>query len=293
MKKIGMIGIGLMGHGIASNLVKKGQTLTVLEHPGNQPLDGLKAAGAKSVATVAELAADADVLILCVTGTPQVEAVLQGEGGQPGVLKSMRPGTIIIDCSTAVPASTERMAKLVHDAGGRFVDSPMTRTPKEAAEGRLNLLVGGEKALYEEVLPILSCFAENITYSGPVGSGHIMKLLHNYVSLGTLTLIAEAAASAKRLGIDTETFVQVLEQGGGHGAALTRIKPYLLSGDAGNMRFSISNAHKDLGYYNQMTEDAKLDNTIAAAVMETLGEAKEQGDPNGFLPEMATRIAAR
>jgi 3-hydroxyisobutyrate dehydrogenase-like beta-hydroxyacid dehydrogenase len=290
MKKIGMIGIGLMGHGIASNLVKKGQSLTVLEHPGNQPLDGLKAAGATSVNTPKELAAQVDVLILCVTGTPQVEAVLTGDDG---VLKGMRPGTIIIDCSTAVPASTERMAKLVHDAGGRFVDSPMTRTPKEAAEGRLNLLVGGDKSLFEEVRPILACFAENITYSGPVGSGHIMKLLHNYVSLGTLTLIAEAAATAKRLGIDTETFVQVLEQGGGHGAALTRIKPYLLSGDAGNMRFSISNAHKDLGYYNQMTEDAKLDNTIAEAVMETLGEAKEQGDPNGFLPEMATRIAAR
>ena len=293
MKKIGMIGIGLMGHGIASNLVKKGQSLTVLEHPGNQPLDGLMAAGATSVKTPKELAAQVDVLILCVTGTPQVEAVLKGEKGDDGVLAGMRPGTIIIDCSTAVPASTERMAKLVHDAGGRFVDSPMTRTPKEAAEGRLNLLVGGDKALFEEVRPILACFAENITYSGPVGAGHIMKLLHNYVSLGALTLIAEAAAAAKRLGIDTETFVQVLEQGGGHGAALTRIKPYLLSGDAGNMRFSISNAHKDLGYYNQMTEDAKLDNTIAAAVMETLGEAKEQGDPNGFLPEMATRIAAR
>lgn len=290
MKKIGMIGIGLMGHGIASNLVKKGQTLTVLEHPGNQPLDGLKAQGVASVNTPRDLAAQVDVLILCVTGTPQVEAVLTGDDG---VLKSMHPGLIVIDCSTAVPASTERMAKLVHDAGGRFVDSPMTRTPKEAAEGRLNLLVGGDKALFDEVRPILACFAENITYSGPVGAGHIMKLLHNYVSLGTLTLIAEAAASAKRLGIDTETFVQVLEQGGGHGAALTRIKPYLLSGDAGNMRFSISNAHKDLGYYNQMTEDAKLDNTIAAAVMETLGEAKEQGDPNGFLPEMATRIADR
>jgi len=290
MKKIGMIGIGLMGHGIAINLAKKGNPLIVLEHPGNQPIDDLKALGVTTVTTPRELAGQVDVVILCVTGTPQVEAVLTGDDG---VLKGMRAGTIIIDCSTAVPTSTERMAKLVQDAGGRFVDSPMTRTPKEAAEGRLNLLVGGEKALFDEVHPILACFAENITYSGPVGSGHIMKLLHNYVSLGALTLIAEAAASAKRLGIDTETFVQVLEQGGGHGAALTRIKPYLLSGDAGNMRFSIANAHKDLGYYNQMTEDAKLDNTIAAAVMETLGEAKEQGDPNGFLPEMATRIADR
>jgi 3-hydroxyisobutyrate dehydrogenase-like beta-hydroxyacid dehydrogenase len=290
MKKVGMIGIGLMGHGIASNLVKKGNSLTVLEHPGNQPLDGLKAQGVTSVNTARELAAQVDVLILCVTGTPQVEAVLTGDDG---VLKGLRPGLVIIDCSTAVPTSTERMAALVHDAGGRFVDAPMTRTPKEAAEGRLNLLVGGDQALFEEVRPLLACFAENITHSGPVGAGHRMKLLHNYVSLGGLTLIAEAAACAQRAGMDMATFVEVLELGGGNGAALTRIKPYLLSGDAGNMRFSIANAHKDLGYYNTMAEEGKSDHTIADAVMKTLGEAKEQGDPNGFLPEMATRIAAR
>src|SRR5690606_26210338 len=114
---VGMIGIGLMGHGIATNRVKHGHPLTVLEHPGNQPLDALKAAGAKSVASIAELTAAAEVIVLCVTGSPQVEAVLLGDGG---VLASLKPGTVVIDCSTAIPSSTLRVAEAVQRAGGRF-----------------------------------------------------------------------------------------------------------------------------------------------------------------------------
>src|SRR5262245_62092096 len=155
---IGLIGAGLMGHGIASNLVKHGHPLTVLEHPGNQPLDALKAAGARTLPSAKALAREVDVVVLCVTGSPPVEAV---PGRDDGVLAGLRRGAVVIDCSTAVPSSTERMAQAVHAAGGRFLDAPMTRTPKEAAEGRLNLLVGGEAALFEACRPILACFAEN------------------------------------------------------------------------------------------------------------------------------------
>jgi len=130
-----MIGIGLMGHGIATNLLKHGHTLTVLEHPGNQPLDTLIAGGAQTAQTPSAVASQSEVIILCVTGTPQVEAVLTGD---QGVLQGMKPGCIVIDCSTAVPTSTERVAQWVLDKGGAFMDAPMTRTPKEAAEGRLN-----------------------------------------------------------------------------------------------------------------------------------------------------------
>ena len=142
---IGMIGIGLMGHGIASNLVRRGHALTVLDHPGNQPLDALRAAGAVAVGSAREVARRAEVLILVVTGSPQVEAVLAGPAG---VLQGLRPGSVVIDCSTSLPESTRRMAQAVQAAGGRFLDAPMTRTPKEAAEGRLNLLVGGEAVSY-------------------------------------------------------------------------------------------------------------------------------------------------
>lgn len=288
MKKIGMIGIGMMGHGIASNLAKHGYELVLFEHPGNQPLDALKAAGAQTVTQAAELAARSDAVILVLTGSPQVEAVLTGPGG---VLEGLRPGTVVIDCSTAIPASTARMAKAVEAAGGRFLDAPMTRTPKEAAEGRLNLLVGGDAALLAQCRPLLQCFAENITHVGAVSAGHSMKLLHNYVSLGMVSLLAEAAACAQHSGVAFDAFVDVLAKGGGGGAALERLKPYLLARDPSGLRFSIANACKDLGYYNTMAEGAGARKEIAAAVLVTLQDALARTGTEALVPELVSVLA--
>lgn len=288
---IGMIGIGLMGHGIASNLVKHGHALTVLEHPGNQPLDTLRAAGARSVADVAQLAAEAQVIILCVTGSPQVEAVLLGQEGAGGLLQVLRPGTVVIDCSTAIPTSTQRMAEAVQRAGGRFLDAPMTRTPKEAAEGRLNLLVGGDAELLAECRPLLDCFAENITHTGAVSTGHSMKLLHNYVSLGSIALIAEAAACAQHAGVLPEVFVDVLAKGGGGGVALERLRPFITAQDASALRFAMSNAHKDLGYYTEMAEGMHAAQAIADAVLATYARAVQQGGPQRLVPELVEVLA--
>jgi 3-hydroxyisobutyrate dehydrogenase-like beta-hydroxyacid dehydrogenase len=284
---IGMIGIGLMGHGIASNLVRRGHALTVLDHPGNQPLDALRAAGAvAAVGSAREVAQRAEVLILVVTGSPQVEAVLTGPAG---VLQGLRPGSVVIDCSTSLPESTRRMAQAVQAAGGRFLDAPMTRTPKEAAEGRLNLLVGGEAALLEEMRPVLSCFAENVTHVGPVGAGHGMKLLHNYVSLGMVSLLAEAAACATRQGVAPEAFVEVLAKGGGGGIALERLKPYVLARDPSGLRFSLGNAVKDLSYYREMAAGAGAQADIAQAVLGALQAAVQTAGPEGgqrWVPEL-------
>ncbi len=290
MKKIGMIGIGLMGHGIASNIVRHGYPLTVLEHAGNQPLDALKAAGATTQTSASALAAACDVVILCVTGTPQVEAVLLGEGG---VLEGLRPGTVVIDCSTAVPSSTESLAAAVQKAGGRFLDTPMTRTPKEAAEGRLNLLVGGDADLFAECRPLLTCFAENITHAGPVGAGHRMKLLHNYVSLGFIALLAEAAACAERAGVAPEVLVDVLAKGGGGGVALERLKGYIVSRDNSGLRFAMSNAQKDLGYYTAMADDTGAVRAIAEAVRATYETATAEAGPQSMVPELVSLLAGR
>lgn len=285
MKKIGMVGIGLMGHGIASNLLRHGHALAVFEHPGNQPLDTLKAAGARSFTSLKKLAAESEIVILVLTGSPQVEAVLTGADG---ILDGLAPGSIVIDCSTAIPSSSVRMAQAVEAKGGRFLDTPMTRTPKEAAEGRLNLLVGGDAALLQECRPVLECFAENITHVGPIGAGHSMKLLHNYVSLGMVTLIAEAAACAQANGVAPDAFVEVLAKGGGGGIALERIKPYLLSGDPSGLRFSIANARKDLDYYNAMARDAHAARQVAAAVLSTLEFALQRTGPEALVPELAS-----
>lgn len=290
MNKIGMIGIGMMGHGIATNLLKHGHALTLLEHPGNQSLAGLIASGADTVSDPKSLAMTSDIIILCVTGTPQVEEVLLGDNG---VLMGLRPDAIIIDCSTAIPASTDRVAAMVIAKGGKFLDAPMTRTPKEAAEGRLNLLVGGDTVLFEQCKPILACFAENIVHAGPIGAGHRMKLLHNFVSLGSVTLLAEAAACANAAGIPAQTLVDVLAMGGGWGAALERLKPFLLAGDTSGMRFSVANTLKDLTYYNQMASDLEADRTIAASLKKTLELACTESDPQKLLPELVTILSQR
>ena len=283
---IGMIGIGLMGHGIATNLVRRGHALTVLDHPGNQPLDALRASGAVVVGSAREVARRSQLVILVVTGAPQVEAVLAGPGG---VLEGLQPGTVVVDCSTSLPDTTRRMAQAVQGAGGRFLDAPMTRTPKEAAEGRLNLLVGGEAALLEELRPVLGCFAENVTHVGPTGAGHGMKLLHNYVSLGMVTLLAEAAACAGRQGVSPEAFVEVLAKGGGGGIALERLKPFVLAQDPSGLKFSLGNAVKDLSYYGEMAAAAGASRGIAQAVLGALEGAVEAGGPEGarrWVPEL-------
>ncbi len=287
---IGMIGIGLMGNGIARNILKHGYALTVLEHVGNQPLDELLSASARTAASVAQVASNCDVLILCVTGSPQVEAVLLGEGG---ALNSIRRGALIVDCSTAIPTSTERVAQAVIAAGGRFVDAPMTRTAKEAHEGRLNLLVGGDQKDFDEVRPLLACFAENITHCGPVGAGHRMKLLHNSVSLGFIALLAEVAACAQRSDVDPHVFVEVLTKGGGASAALERLKPFILRGDSSGLKFAMGNAQKDLSYYNEMATDSAAAAEIAQAVHNTYAQAALEAGAGAMVPELISLLASR
>ena len=287
-RRIGMIGIGMMGHGIASNIVKHGHPLAFLEHPGNQPVDALVAAGARPMPSIAALAAESDVVILCVTGSPEVESVLFQAGG---LLESLRPGTLIVDCSTAIPSSTLKIADAVAKAGGRFIDAPMTRTPKEAAEGRLNLLVGGEEALFAEIRPLLACFAENIVHAGPVGAGHRMKLLHNYVSLGFSAVLAEAAACAQRANVDPHVFMEVLAKGGGGGVALERLRPYIESKEIAAFRFSISNALKDIGYYTTMAGEMGASMATAQGIRQTLEGAVAAGLGGAAVPELIDLLA--
>lgn len=288
MKKIGIIGVGMMGHGIASNIVRHGYPVVLLEHPGNLPLDGLIAAGAAATSRPAELARAADVVILCVTGTPEVEAVVYG---QDGVLAGLRPGTIVIDCSTAIPSSTLRIAQSIAEAGGQFLDAPMTRTPKEAAEGRLNLIVGGDRRLFEQCRPLLECYAENIVYAGPTGSGHRLKLLHNFVSLGYSAVLAEAAACARRCDVDPAALLEILAKGGGAGAVLDRLRPYIESRDDAAFRFSIANALKDMSYYTVMAGELGAARTTADAVRQVYDRGNREGGPRSTVPQLVSILA--
>lgn len=284
MKTVGMIGIGLMGQGIARNVLKHGFPLTILDHPGNQPVDDLLAGGARLATSPAAVAEQAQAIILCVTGAPQVEAVITGANG---LVDTLRPGTVVIDCSTSLPRTSEKMAAAVEAAGGKLIDAAMTRLPKHAQEGTLNLLVGGDPAVLAEVRTLLESFSENITHVGPVGAGHLMKLLHNYVSMGFIALLAEVSAHAHHAGIDMATLVDVLAKGGGGGVALQRITPFLLTGDPSDVPFALSNACKDLTYYTQTATEAGVHRQIAEAVTKTLQSAVDSGHGSTYVPELA------
>lgn len=281
--RVGIAGVGLMGHGIATTLLKHGHRLAFLDHPGNQPVDDLREMGAEAWPTGAAVAEASDIVILCVTGTPQVEDVLLRADG---ILAGLRPGTTVIDCSTAVASSTRAMAGRVAEAGGRFMDAAMTRTPKEAAEGRLNLIVGAPDELFSELLPFLRIFAENIVHAGPVGAGHELKLLHNFVSLGFSAVFAEAAAAARKAGVATGPFLEVLGAGAGKGVVFDRLKPFMETGDSAGFRFSLANGLKDLTYYETMAKELGAHRGIAEAVRALYGEAVETGHGSDAVPEL-------
>jgi 3-hydroxyisobutyrate dehydrogenase-like beta-hydroxyacid dehydrogenase len=183
------------------------------------------------------------------------------------------------------------MAAQVEAAGGRFIDAPMTRTAQHAHEGTLNLLVGGAREIVQEVRPVLACFAENIALVGSVGAGHRMKLLHNFVSLGFMSLLAEAAACAQRMNVPAEVFVEVLADGGGGGAALERLRPYLLSKNASPVQFFIANALKDISYYREMAQETNSAHEIADAVATTFAGVIETGAGQKMLPELVSCLA--
>lgn len=281
---VGMIGIGLMGQGIAKNVLKRQFPLIIMEHPGNQPTDELLSRGARTVKSASAVAEHSNVIILCVTGAPQVEEVLTGPRG---VLETLKPESVIVDCSTSLPSTSIKMAAAVEAAGGKFLDAAMTRLPQHAQEGTLNLLVGGDPTVLASVRPLLQSFSESITHVGPLGAGHRMKLLHNYVSLGFMALLSEVAAHAHLAGFEPDALIDVLAKGGGSGAALQRMTPFLLRRDSSNVPFYVSNAWKDLSYYCESAAETGTYQEIAKAVLKTLEKAVKSGHGKDYLPQLA------
>ncbi len=280
---IAFIGVGMMGHGVVKNILKGGYNVSILDHPGNRPVSDLVDAGVKIAQSAAAMALDADVVFICVTGSPQVEDVVLSEGG---VLEGLQKDSIVVDCSTAIPESTLKLARAIEEKGASLVDAPMTRTPKEADEGRLNVMLGGEDDAIEAVIGIIETYAENIYRTGPVASGHKMKLIHNYLSLGNAVLAAEAVVCAKKSGVDMDTFCEVIMTGGGDSLVFRRLLPYIQKGDDSSFRFSVANAEKDLGYYTAMTDGLGAPNAGADAVYDILEHAKADGFGDSSMPNL-------
>ncbi|MBS0320646.1 MAG: NAD(P)-dependent oxidoreductase [Proteobacteria bacterium] len=282
--RIGFVGVGLMGHGIAKNLVEKGHLLTVRAHRNRAPVDDLVKRGAREVQTHADIARDADIVFLCVTGAPQVEeAVL----GKDGLASTARAGMIIVDTSTSEPATTARMRETLAAQGVRFVDAPLARTPVEAEAGKLNIMVGADDATFAELQPVLATFCENIIHAGPAGHGIVLKLVNNFVAQAICTATAEACAVAVKSGLSLTKLHQVISAGAVNSGLFQMVVGKMLEGGhLDGLKFTLVNAAKDLRYYTHLTESLMMPSIVGEAVHQSLVTANALGLGDKYVPSL-------
>src|SRR5258705_565395 len=274
IQRIGFIGLGLMGHGMAANLARKGFPLAVKVNRDRSRLADILAAGAKECATNAEVARRSDVVVICVTGSPQVEDIVLGADG---VLGAAREGLLVIDTSTSEPGSTAKLREALAAKGATFVDAPLARTPKEAEEGRLNTMVGADDATFAKVKPVLAAFCENIFHVGAPGAGHTLKLVNNFMAMTIVASIGEAFAVASKAGVRLDKLFEVVSQGALNSPIFQMMGGGAVQGDLTRMKFSIVNAAKDMRYYTHLAESLPIASFVGEAVHQSFEQAVALG----------------
>jgi len=288
-QRVGFIGAGLMGHGIAKNIMEKGgHPLVTIAHRNRKPVDDLIERGAKEAPTPQEVAAQSDVVFLCLPGTEAVRSVLYGDNG---VVEGLREGMIVVDTSTTFPADSIQIAEDLAARGVAFLDAPLGRSPKEAEEGRLGCFVGGAADAVAAVQPIIACFAENIVLTGPAGSGGTCKILNNFITLGNCAVIAEAVSMATRLGVDLATFHKVVSSSGANSRMFQQMMPWALEADDSTLQGHIGTAMKDLTYYTTLTRQAEASSFLGSTVFEIYRYANNRGYGGAFLPLLSGIMA--
>lgn len=281
---VGFVGLGMMGSGMAKNLVRKGFPLTVIAHANRAPVDALVKLGASEAASLEELAGRSDIVVLCVTGSPQVESVVAG-------LAAARKPLMIIDCSSSDPSSTTRLAAQLAQSKIELIDAPLSRTPADAEAGTLDVMAGGDDAAFERARPVLETFAGRIVRTGPVGSAHTVKLLNNFVALGYAALYAEALALGAKAGLTPQVFDAVIRNGRMDCPFYQTYFKYVLEGDRNAHRFSLRNAFKDLTYLTAFANAAGAVNPVGAAVRNLYATAVAAGRGDDFVPMISDVVA--
>lgn len=287
-ERTGFIGVGLMGHGMAGNLVDKGWPLTVMGHRNRKPVEDLVGRGASEAKTPREVAQNSDILFICVTGTPQVESLVRGPDG---ILEGVHENLVVVDTSTAIPDSTMALAEELKARGAAMADAPLGGTPVQAAAGELSAMVGADPDVFTRIEPAIRAWAGRVVHLGAVGSGHKMKLLNNFLSLGYAAIYAEALAVARKNGLSVETFDSVIRGSRMDCGFYQTFMGYALEGNPEAHKFTLSNAHKDMRYMAAMANESGIANHIGAAVKNMFAFAEGIGRGQDYVPFLADIVA--
>ena len=287
---IGFIGLGLMGEAMVSRLLDKGYALSVLGNVARTAIDKAVARGATEAANARALAEASDIVMLCVGTSDQVEGRMRGPDG---VIAGLKPGAVVIDFGTSLPASTIALGAEVAAAGGQMLDAPLGRTPAHAYDGLLNLMCAGDKATFDQVKPVLDDLGENVFHLGALGSGHTVKLINNFFGMTTANAMAEAFAMADKAGVPRQLAYDVMRAGPLHSGMMDFVAAFATEGDPSKLAFSIRNATKDVGYYGQMAEALGVESVMSQGTRKALSEAVEDGRGDDMVSQMVDAYVAR
>jgi 3-hydroxyisobutyrate dehydrogenase-like beta-hydroxyacid dehydrogenase len=266
---------------MAKNAVEKGYPLRVVAHRKREAVDDLVARGAQECAGIAEMAAEADAIVLCVTGAPEVEALVAE------IVPAARPGLTIIDSTTSDPDVTERLAAELAERGIAFLDAPLSRSPAQAWTGELTTFVGGPEELVEKWRPLLATWATAIIpVGGPVGTAHAIKLVNNLVALGYAAVWSECYALIERIGAKPAAFHEVVSNSGMNCPNFQNFSKYPVSGDPSGHKFTLANAFKDLGYYSRLAMKHRAATLMSDGALQTLKLGMAMGMGDAYVPEM-------
>ena len=287
IKKLGFIGLGVMGEPMCRNLAVK-QAISVLGYDTQQaPLDRLSQAivAAKSVGQVMR---DADLVFLSL---PSGEVVAKICEQADGLLENCRAGQIVVDLSTSPVELTRELYEKFKEKGVLLIDAPVARTRAAAESGTLSIMVGAQEAEFEQIKPYLSTFATEITLCGPVGSGQVVKILNNMVLFETVAALSEARAIAQKAGVDPKKLFETLALGSADSFALRNhgLKA-IIPGDFPERAFSVEYAAKDLRYALDLAEQTNVDAAGARNVRRLFELAVARGEGELYHPVISRAL---
>jgi 3-hydroxyisobutyrate dehydrogenase len=288
VERIAFVGLGTMGAAMAANLARAGHEVVAWNRtPGRAPeLDEL---GIQRAASPAAAARTADVVVVCVSDTPDVEAVLFADDG---VAVGARPGALVIDCSTIAPGATRDFATRLAERAVALVDAPVSGGSEGARKATLSIFVGGEADDVERARPILGALGTTITHVGPIGAGQAVKAVNQVILAGTYLGVAEGIVLAMKAGLDVDQVVGALGGGAAQSWVLANRSGRMLENDY-PLGFKVTLHRKDLGIALELAEEtgASLPVSELAAGLEDDLVAGGHGDDD--MSALARSIRAR
>lgn len=282
IKTVAFVGLGVMGEAMCRNLAKKGSWKVVGCDMKPEPLARLKADGVTAAASLADAAKQADVILMCLPGGKEVEAVTRGPNG---LINHVREGQTVVDMSTAPPRLMRELAAEFAKKGVAFADAPVARTRRAAVDGTLSIMVGGTAAEFARLKPILSTMGTEVTHCGGVGAGQVVKIMNNMVVFETTMAIAEAISIAEAAGVDGKLLYETMAKGSADSFVLRNHgMKHLVPQDYPTEAFSVRYAQKDLSYAQELAREVGVTARGADLVAELFEESVKRGDGDRYTP---------